>query len=147
MERTDDQDRILHQQRQSLVKMRIMTIIYSSRISGKLHVAGSNIDIAMVESRRQLNVRIPGELYEKIEIDGRQKQEVVTAALELYFGSHNNIDVARDLEHEKEKVQLLENNLHTLEQQLGFLQLEFQKMSDRLMLPLPAAKPWWQFWK
>jgi predicted RNase H-like nuclease (RuvC/YqgF family) len=37
------------------------------------------------------------------------------------------------------------NQVKTLEQQLGFLQLEYQKMTDRLMLPAP--KSWWQFWK
>ena len=37
------------------------------------------------------------------------------------------------------------NQTKTLEQQLGFLQLEYQKLTDRLMLP--AGKPWWQFWK
>lgn len=36
------------------------------------------------------------------------------------------------------------NQVKTLEQQLGFLQLEYQKMTDRLMLPAP--KSWWQFW-
>jgi hypothetical protein len=34
-----------------------------------------------------------------------------------------------------------------LEQQIGFLQLEYQKLSDRLMLPAPLEKKWWQFWK
>jgi hypothetical protein len=37
------------------------------------------------------------------------------------------------------------NQVKSLEQQVGFLQLEYQKMSDRLMLP--ASRPWWQFWK
>ncbi len=37
------------------------------------------------------------------------------------------------------------DQVKTLEQQLGFLQLEYQKVTDRLMLP--AVKPWWQFWK
>lgn len=100
----------------------------------------------MVEERKQLNIRIPEELYRKIEMDGRQKQEIVTDALKLYYSSHSNIDVAKDLEHEKEKTRILENNIRTLEQQLGFLQLEFQKMTDRLMLPLPSH-PWWKFWK
>jgi hypothetical protein len=77
---------------------------------------------------------------------GRQKQDVVADALQLYFGSHSNIDVAKDLEHEREKTKLLENSIHTLEQQLGFLQLEYQKMTDRLMLP-SSNKSWWQFWK
>ncbi len=37
------------------------------------------------------------------------------------------------------------NQARMLEQQLGFLQLEYQKMTNQLMLP--AAKCWWQFWK
>jgi hypothetical protein len=42
----------------------------------------------MVEERKQLNVRIPGDIYHKIELDGREKQQIVTAALELYFSSN-----------------------------------------------------------
>ncbi len=99
----------------------------------------------MVEERKQLNVRIPANLYEQIENTGRQKQDVVADALQLYFGSHSNIDVAKELEHEKEKTRILESNVKTLEQQLGFLQLEYQKLSDRLLLPAP--KSWWQFWR
>jgi hypothetical protein len=100
----------------------------------------------MVDSRKQLNVRIPEDLYEKIENTGRQKQEVVADALLLYFGSHSNMDVAKDLEHEKEKSRLLESNVKTLEQQLGFLQLEYQKISNRLLLEEPK-RSWWRFWK
>ncbi len=99
----------------------------------------------MVDTRKQLNIRIPAELYQKIEQEGRQKQEIVIDALQLYFGSSSNQDIAKDLEHEKDKNRLLESNLRDLQQQLGFLQLEYQKLTDRLMLP--AAKPWWQFWK
>jgi chromosome segregation ATPase len=32
-----------------------------------------------------------------------------------------------------------------LQRDIGFLQLEYQKLTDRLMLP--ASKSWWQFWK
>lgn len=45
----------------------------------------------------------------------------------------------------KDQVEMHKQQLKTLEQQLGFLQLEYQKLSDRLLLP--ASKPWWQFWK
>lgn len=45
----------------------------------------------------------------------------------------------------KDQIESNKQQLKTLEQQLGFLQLEYQKLTDRLMLP--ATKPWWQFWK
>ncbi len=106
----------------------------------------------MVDAKRQINVRIPEELCAKIESSNRSKQDVISEALLLYFSPNSKQDVAKDLEHEKDKNQLLqdsinrlESNLKDLQQQLGFLQLEYQKLTDRLMLP--AAKPWWQFWK
>ncbi len=119
----------------------------------------------MADSRKQLNVRIPEDLYHKIEIDGRQKQDVVTAALQLYFDSSSNItsniDVAKDLEHEKEKTRLLENNIQVLEgrikdlqSQNGFLIQDHTRISgqlDRLLMPsqeeINNKKSWWQFWK
>jgi ribosomal protein S13 len=118
----------------------------------------------MVDERKQLNVRIPGDLYHKIELDGREKQQVVTAALELYFGSSSNIasniDVAKDLEHEREKNKLLENNIRTLEERIkdlqsqnGFLIQDHTRISgqlNRLLMPSPeeiTKKTWWQFWK
>jgi chromosome segregation ATPase len=43
------------------------------------------------------------------------------------------------------QIESQKNQARTLEQQLGFMQLEYQKLTDRLMLPAP--KPWYQFWK
>ena len=42
--------------------------------------------------KKQLNVRIPLELQEKIENDGRPKVEIVIEALELYFASKKQHD-------------------------------------------------------
>lgn len=42
--------------------------------------------------KKQLNVRIPLELQEKIDNDGRPKVEIVIEALELYFASKNQHD-------------------------------------------------------
>ncbi len=40
----------------------------------------------MVE-KKQLNVRIPADIYGKIESSGRSKQDIVADALMLYFDS------------------------------------------------------------
>jgi predicted DNA-binding protein len=42
--------------------------------------------------KKQLNVRIPLELQEKIDNDGRPKVDIVIEALELYFASKNPYD-------------------------------------------------------
>jgi hypothetical protein len=44
--------------------------------------------------RKQLNVRIPSDLHDKIESSGKGKQDIVIAALELYFDSK---DVSKDV--------------------------------------------------
>ncbi len=97
----------------------------------------------MVDARKQLNVRIPAELYNKIVSSGRQKQDVAVAALELYFSSSSNIDVAKDLELAKEKVRILEDTVRTLKEQLGWMQNEYSRLNTKLLYP---AKPWWRFW-
>jgi hypothetical protein len=109
----------------------------------------------MVDERKQLNVRIPCDLYHKIELDGREKQQLVTAALELLFSSHGNIDVAKDLDHEKEKVRILEERIKDLQTQNGFLIQDHGRISgqlDRLLAPTQEeqkekGKSWWQIWK
>ncbi len=47
----------------------------------------------------------------------------------------------------KDQVEMYRQQLKTLEQQLGFLQLEYQKLTDRIMLPAPSERKWWQLWK
>lgn len=49
----------------------------------------------MVE-KKQLNVRIPFELQERIENDGRSKVDIVVEALELYFDSKNHNDASKN---------------------------------------------------
>ncbi len=46
----------------------------------------------------------------------------------------------------KDQFEMYKQQLKTLEQQLGFMQLEYQKISNRLLLEEPK-KPWYQFWK
>lgn len=107
----------------------------------------------MVDERKQLNVRIPEGLYHKIEIDGRQKQDIVTAALELYFSSASNIDIAKDLEHCQEKNRILDERIKDLQAQNGFLVQDHTRISgqlDRLLMPTQeeiTQKAWWKFWK
>lgn len=54
-------------------------------------------------------------------------------------------NLKNDLQNSEARRTDLQAHIKALEQQLGFLQLEYQKMTDRLMLPAPA-KSWWKFW-
>ena len=107
----------------------------------------------MVDSKKQLNVRISDELFNKIESEDRSKQDIISDALLLYFDSKNKLNVANELEHEKEKARMLENNIKDLQQQIGFLTQDHIRISgqlDRLLMPSPeeiTKKAWWHFWK
>jgi len=107
----------------------------------------------MVDSKKQLNVRISDELFNKIESEDRSKQDIISDALLLYFDSKNKLNVANELEHEKEKARMLENNIKDLQQQIGFLTQDHIRISgqlDRLLMPSPQEimkKNWWKFWK
>jgi len=61
-------------------------------------------------------------------------------------------DVAQKIESLESELQsknslllMCSERVKDLQKDIGFLQLEYQKLTDRLMLPAP--KPWWQFWK
>jgi chromosome segregation ATPase len=62
-----------------------------------------------------------------------QSQELELQSKESELQSKNNL------------LLMCSERVKDLQKDIGFLQLEYQKLTDRLMLP--AAKSWWQFWK
>ena len=71
----------------------------------------------MVE-KKQLNVRVPAELFDKIDNSGMSKQELVEEALELYFDSKNDQNNGNLLETNSK---LLENNSDLLKNNSNLL--------------------------
>ncbi len=57
--------------------------------------------------------------------------------------------IQAELEKERTVNKVYSERIQDLQKSLGWTQLEYQKLSDRLMLPAPQEpqKPWWQFWK
>jgi hypothetical protein len=121
----------------------------------------------MVE-KKQLNVRVPAELFDKIDNSGKAKQELVEEALELYFDSKHDQNNSNMLENNsnmlaetialKKEIQFKdviikarEDNIRDLQNQTGFLISEFQrinKINEHLLLTEPESiKKWWEFWK
>ena len=71
----------------------------------------------MVE-KKQLNVRVPAELFDKIDNSGMSKQELVEEALELYFDVKNDQNNSNLLETNSK---LLENNSDLLKNNSNLL--------------------------
>ena len=56
--------------------------------------------------------------------------------------------IQAELDKEKAVSKVYSERIQDLQKSLGWIQLEYQKLSDRLLLPAAsAAKSWWQFWK
>jgi len=56
-----------------------------------------------------------------------------------------------EIKHKEEIDKVKEERIHDLQRDLGWIQLEYQKLNDKIPL-LNAASPereyhWWQFWK
>ncbi len=108
-------------------------------------------------SMTTITLRIDDELFEKLDkLRGtKQKSDFYRDILEDYvkLGGLYNIDsillerdrLKSDLDHSQDIIRVQTERIQDLQKDIGFLQLEYQKINDRLMLPAP--KSWWQFWK
>jgi hypothetical protein len=112
--------------------------------------------------KKQLNVRIPLELQEKIENDGRPKVEIVIEALELYFASKKQQDDSKnDISANNTASQNDSNEVIRMKTEIEFLRAKIDDLlkllhqeqvlhiqtQHMLTAPQPAKKNWWQFWK
>ncbi len=110
----------------------------------------------MVE-KRQLNVRVPAELFDKIDNSGISKQELVEEALVLYFDSKHDIKddsdnsclletnnkllennsnllaeaiaLKKEIQFKDVIIKAKEDNIKDLQNQTGFLIFEFQRIN------------------
>lgn len=114
--------------------------------------------------KKQLNVRIPLELQEKIEESGRPKVDIVIEALELYFDSKKPKDASKEeipVESPNNKLEQVESDeMNRMKKEVDFLRA---KIDDLLKLlhqeqvlhiqtqrmlspPQTEKKKWWKFW-
>lgn len=121
--------------------------------------------------KKQLNVRIPLELQEKIENDGRPKVEIIIEALELYFASkvkqddsNNDISANNSASQNDSNISKIEqkdsNEVLRMKTEIEFLRAKIDDLlkllhqeqvlhiqtQRMLTAPQPDQKKWWQFW-
>ena len=119
--------------------------------------------------KKQLNVRIPLELQEKIDNSGRPKIDIVTEALEFYFDSKKNqtsggisgesstsqsaSNISKFDQAESDEIQRMKTETEFLRSKIDdLLKLLHQEQvlhiqTQRLLTAPPQEeKKWWQFW-
>ncbi|MCK5450196.1 MAG: hypothetical protein KAI70_00360 [Candidatus Omnitrophica bacterium] len=92
-----------------------------------------------MEDRKQINVRIPTRLHEQIAKMGQAKQDVVTAALELYFTTDTKPENSKT-------IVALVNELDEKNKQISELHIMVQSAISRHAIEAPSGRPWWKFW-
>ncbi len=106
--------------------------------------------------------KIEPELYDKIEAQrgDKSRSDFIRDTLILQFSQKGNTGITgynevlrTENDKLKSEMQRLESvynvqveRIKDLQTQIGFLQLEYQKISNRLLLEEPK-KPWYKFWK
>lgn len=115
-----------------------------------------------------ITIRIDEELSQKIEEKRGDTpksdyyRELLSSGLNANSVQANTEEITAlkaDLQHKDQVIQMKDQVILTKEElvrnmqtSLGWMQFEYQKLSDRLMLPAPEpeptapAKPWWKFW-
>lgn len=125
----------------------------------------------MVE-KKQLNVRIPVELQERIENDDRSKVDIVVEALELYFGSKKHLDASKNdtsgnsnaskndsliskfepidsdgIARMKNEIEYLRSKVDDMIKLLHQEQVLHIQTQHMLTATPQVMKKWWQFWR
>ncbi len=82
------------------------------------------------------------DFYRKIILDYLDKPDDIVNTEEQ---ERELVRIQAELDKEKTVNKVYSERIQDLQKSIGWMQLEYQKLSDRLMLP--AAKSWWKFWK
>ena len=103
---------------------------------------------------KQLNVRLPLELYDRIIKSGRSRKDITIDAFKLYFdvNEHNHEQEAQ--QYDKTALALMVEQLQTKDVQISSLHKEISElhillqttMNQNLITSPEEKPPWWKFW-
>jgi len=114
---------------------------------------------------KTITIRVDEELFQQIEEKrgDRSKSDFYRSVLVEYISNKpeeemnksesilnilkENENLKMDLSHNNDLMRLKDERIRDMQNQLGFLQLEYQKLSTQVFKPLTAPKKWWVFWK
>ena len=102
----------------------------------------------MVE-KRQLNIRLPVDLYDKMSNSGESMTSIIEQALREHYDTFKQADSSKDVSHLLTEVEYLRSENVKLLEFLGREQIKSMDMQKKLMPGQEeiVKKNWWQFWK
>jgi 5-bromo-4-chloroindolyl phosphate hydrolysis protein len=102
----------------------------------------------MVE-KRQLNIRLPVDLYEKMSNSEESMVSIIEAALRQYYDTPKQADSSKDVSYLLTEIDFLRSQIIELEKLLHQEQSLHLQTQKQIMLGQEEIikKNWWQFWK
>ena len=101
-----------------------------------------------MQDTKQLNVKLPSDLYALILESGRSRKDVIIDALNMYFGVNEHNQHAKT-HTDSETTNVLISQLSEKDRQISELHIMLQNAMSQNLIPAPEdqhKKSWWKFW-
>jgi hypothetical protein len=109
-----------------------------------------------MQELKQLNVRLPSELYDRIIKSGRSRKDITIDAFKLYFDVNKHNQQHDPQQNDKAAYALMAEQLQTKDIQISKLHNEISELHILLqttlnqnMITAPEKddkRPWWKIW-
>ena len=109
-----------------------------------------------MQELKQLNVRLPSELYDRIIKSGRSRKDITIDAFKLYFDVNKHNQQQDPQQNDKAAYALMAEQLQTKDTQISKLHNEISELHILLQTTLNQnlitspedehKKAWWKFW-
>jgi hypothetical protein len=101
-----------------------------------------------VVDKKQLNVRIPVELYNQITDSGQSKAQIVIEAIRLYFDRNTYQSDSKTIESLLNQLEEKDIQIAAKDRQISEVHILLQNAMSQRVIEAPDydRKPWWKFW-
>ena len=102
-----------------------------------------------MQESKQLNVKLPSDLYDRILKTGRSRKDVIMDALDMYFNINEHNQQQEPQQNKNASYALIVEQLQEKDKQISELHIMLQNaMSQNLITSQEDEnkKAWWKFW-
>jgi predicted dinucleotide-binding enzyme len=100
-----------------------------------------------MQDSKQLNVKLPSDLYDLILKTGRSRKDIIIDALNMYFSINEHNQYQEPQQNDSTSAALIEQ-LQEKDKQISELHILLQTTLNQNMITSPDdKKPWWKFWR
>ena len=101
-----------------------------------------------MQELKQLNVKLPRELYDLILETGKSRKDVIVDALNMYFNTYEHNQDQEPQQNDNAAYALMEKQLQEKDKQISELHILLQTTMNQNLITSPEDKtPWWKFWR